>query len=290
MLFVAQYWSRDDNTVKESVMTDLNLEGVFLEVRDGIAFITINRPGVHNAMTSRMFDQMSDTLRKVDSDNRVRVVLIQGMGKSFMAGGDVKSFLENLAMTPEQRSNDMKTRAERAGRISVDIANLSRPVIVAARGYSVGAGLSIVAAADLAIVSDNAQFILAHVKLGMSPDGGASYFLPRQMGLKRSAEIAMLGSPISASEAQSMGLVNWVVPDAELEQRAKQLAIRIAAAPATAVIEIKKLLRASFDRELSEQVDAEIESMKKCACTLNFVEGLIAVRDKREPRFNASGD
>jgi 2-(1,2-epoxy-1,2-dihydrophenyl)acetyl-CoA isomerase len=183
----------------------------------------------------------------------------------------------------------MKARAARAGRISAAIARLPQAVIVAARGYSVGAGLSIVAAADLAIASENAQFVLAHINLGMSPDGGASFFLPRQVGLKRAKQIALLGDAISAQEASAMGLVNWVVPDAELDQRAQELAQRLAAAPAAAVAEIKALFGRTFEGDLDAQIAAENESLRNCALTPDFAEGLRALREKRKPRFGMGG-
>jgi len=262
--------------------------GIVTELRDGIAYVTINRPDARNAMTSAMFEEMIILLDRLQTDRSVRVLLLQGAGKTFIAGGDVKAFAAGLDMRPEDRAEDMKVRAARAGRICAAIARIPQPVIVAARGYAIGAGLSIIAAADLAIVSETTQFVLAHVNLGMSPDGAASFYLPRQVGLKRAKQIALLGDAMSADEALKMGLVNWVVPDVELDQRARDLATRLAAAPSTAVAEIKALFGKSFDRDLDEQIAAENESIKKCALTADFAEGLRAVQEKRKPRFGMS--
>jgi len=270
-------------------MADPVTGNVLMEVRDSIAFITVNRPDARNAMTSAMFEEMMLLLDRVQSDRDIRVVLMQGAGTSFIAGGDVKAFAAGLELSAEDRAEDMKRRAARAGRISAAIARLPQPVIVAVRGYAVGAGLSIVAAADLVIASENAQFVLAHISLGMSPDGAASFFLPRVVGLKRANQIALLGDAVSAREACAMGLINWVVPDEELDTRARQLVMRLVAAPAAAVAQIKRLFQSSFERDLDEQVIAENESLRQCALTDDFAEGLRAIKEKRKPRFGGVG-
>jgi 2-(1,2-epoxy-1,2-dihydrophenyl)acetyl-CoA isomerase len=266
---------------------NLNAE-IIAEIRGGIAYVTVNRPDARNAMTSGMFEELVAFLDQLRDDREVRVLLLQAAGNTFIAGGDVKAFAAGLEMTPEARAEDMRTRAQRAGRVCSAIARLPQAVVVAARGYAVGVGLSIISAADLAIVSDNVQFLLAHVSLGLSPDGAVSFFLPRQVGLKRAKQIALLGEAISAHEACAMGLVNWVVPDAELEGRAGALAVRLAAAPATAVAEIKSLLGTSFERDLAGQVAAEVRSLHRCALTPDFAEGLRAIREKRKAQFGGA--
>jgi 2-(1,2-epoxy-1,2-dihydrophenyl)acetyl-CoA isomerase len=255
------------------------------EIRGAIAYATVNRPAVRNAMTSEMFEQFTSFLDQIGNSREVRVLLLQATGKTFIAGGDVKAFAAGLEMTAQARAEDMRVRAERAGRICTAIRRVPQPVLVAARGHAVGAGLSILSAADLAIVADGTQFVLAHISLGLSPDGGASFFLPRQVGLKRAKQIALLGDAVSAQEALAMGLVNWVVPDAELEQRAEQLAQRLAATPAAAMAEIKALMGNSFERNLAGQLAAEVQSLHRCALTADYAEGLRATREKRKARF-----
>lgn len=258
---------------------------LILEIRDKIAFITINRPEARNAISSPIIHEILEFLDQVKSDDGVRTVLLQATGKSFIAGGDLKLFAAGLEMSPEDRAQDMKTRAARAGRLCAALATLPQPVVVAARGTTVGVGVSILCAADLAIVSDASQFRLSHVQLGLSPDGAATYYLPRQIGLKRANALALLGDAVSAREALAMGLVNWVVPDAELEEQAESLARRLAAAPATAVAEIKALFRSSFNRDLEGQIAAEAESLHRCAVTADYAEGLRAILEKRPARF-----
>lgn len=270
---------------KEAVSQDLAQDELILETREGIAYATINRPDARNAVSTPLINRLLAFLETIKADSNVHVLLLQAKGKSFIAGGDLKLFAAGLAMTDEERGEDMKQRAARAGRLCTALATLPQPVIVATRGPTVGVGVSIVCAADLAIASDTAQFRLSHVNLGLSPDGAATYFLPRQIGLKRTNEIAMLGGMISATEAHAMGLINQVVPDAELESRAEALARQLATGPAAALAEIKILVRASSGRDLPGQVAAETESLQKCALTPDYAEGLRAMLERRPAYF-----
>jgi 2-(1,2-epoxy-1,2-dihydrophenyl)acetyl-CoA isomerase len=193
-------------------------------------------------------------------------------------------------MSPEDRSADMKMRAAGAGGLSEIIRSLPQPVIVAARGHAVGLGASVVFAADLAMISDNIKIGLTHVTLGISPDGAGTFFLPRLVGAKRAAQIALLGEVMSADELLAMGLVNWVVPDDELEDRAMALARKLADGAPVAQQETKRLLAGSLDRDIEAQVAAEAESLGRCALTDDYAEGLRAILDRRSPRFGQQGN
>jgi 2-(1,2-epoxy-1,2-dihydrophenyl)acetyl-CoA isomerase len=259
-------------------------------VEGGVACATINRPEARNALALELRLELMAFLETLRTRDDVRVVLIQGAGKSFIAGGDIKVFARGLEMTPEDRSADMKVRAAGAGKLSEIIKTLPQPVIVAARGFAVGVGASVVFAADLAMVSDNAKVGLTHVTLGISPDGAGTFFLPRQVGMKRAAQIALLGEMMNADELLELGLVNWVVPDAELEDRAMALARKIAAGAPVAQQETKSLLQGALAREIDEQVTAEAESLARCALTDDYAEGLRAILGRRAPTFGQQGN
>jgi 2-(1,2-epoxy-1,2-dihydrophenyl)acetyl-CoA isomerase len=259
-------------------------------IADGVACATLNRPEARNALALELRLDLMAFLESVRTREDVRVVLIQGAGKSFIAGGDIKIFARGLEMSPQERSDDMKMRATGAGKLGEMLQSMPQPVIVAARGFAVGVGASVVFAADLAMVSDNLKVGLTHVTLGISPDGVGTWFLPRQVGLKRAAQIALLGEMMSAEELKDMGLVNWVVPDAELEERAMELARKIASGAPVAQQETKRLLQGALGRDISAHITAEAESLARCALTDDYAEGLSAILAKRAPRFGQQGN
>jgi len=259
-------------------------------IEDGVACATLNRPEARNALAIELRLDLIAFLESVRDRADVRVVLIQGAGKSFIAGGDIKAFALGLEMSPEDRSADMKKRAAGAGRLSALIKSLPQPVIVAARGFAVGVGASVVFAADLAMISDNTKIGLTHVTLGISPDGAGSFFLPRLVGMKRAAQIALMGEMMDAQELLATGLVNWVVPDAELEDSAMALARKLAEGAPVAQQETKRLLHGALDRDIDAQVAAEAESLARCALTDDYAEGLSAILARRAPRFGQKGN
>ena len=273
-----------------SLLNDAGEPRLLTSIADGIASATINRPEARNAMSSDVREALLAFLESLADNSDVRVVLIQAAGKTFVAGGDIKAFGEGLAMTPEQRSADMERRAAGAGRVNAVLASLPQPVIVAARGYAVGVGASLLFASDLAIVSETTKLGLTHVNLGINPDGAGTYFLPRQIGAKRAAQVALLGEMMDAAELLSLGLVNWVVPDDELDGRALALAQKLAAGAPVAQQETKRLLQASLGNDIDAQVAAEAQSLGRCALTDDYSEGLRAILDRRAPVFGKQGN
>lgn len=260
-------------------------EELTIVISGGVARATISRPHARNAITSDIILKLLDLLQRMRQDDSIRVLLLDAAGKNFIAGGDVKAFALGLEMTPPGRARDMEARAERAGRLCQAIAEAAQPVVVAARGHVVGVGMSILCAADLAILSHTARLTLSHVSLGISPDGGVSWSLPRQVGLKRAKQLAILGEQIDAGQALAMGLANWVVPDDELDAQATALVERIVGGARTAQIETKALVQSAATRDFSAQVSMEIAALGRCAATEDFAEGLRAITQKRSARF-----
>ena len=258
-------------------------------IENGVACATLNRPEARNALALELRLDLMAFLESLRTRTDVRVLLIQAAGKSFIAGGDIKVFARGLEMSPEDRSADMKMRATGAGRLSELIQTLPQPVIVAARGFAVSVGASVIFAADLAMVSENTKVGLTHVTLGISPDGAGTFLLPRLVGMKRAAQIALLGEMMDADELLGMGLVNWIVPDGELEDRAMALARKLADGAPVAQQETKRLLHGALAREIDGQVAAEAESLARCALTGDYAEGLRAILDRRAPRFGQQG-
>jgi len=274
----------------DQLLNDAGEPRLLTVIAGGIASATINRPEARNALSSDVRVALHHFLDDAAGNPAVRAVLIQATGRNFIAGGDVKAFGEGLKMTPGERAADMQARAAAAGRLNARIATMPQPVIVAARGFAVGVGASLLFAADLALVSETAKVGLTHVTLGISPDGAATHFLPRQAGLKRAMQVALLGDMMDAGQLLAMGLVNWVVPDDELEDRAMTLARRLASGAGLAQQETKRLLREAMSRGLDEQVAAEAESLGRCALENDYVEGLRSILERRTPRFGGKAD
>lgn len=260
---------------------------VLLNVADGVAVITLNRPTVMNALNNDLSARLLAALESCGTDNNVRVVVIRGAGDNFMAGGDVGYFYRNLQEHPDKAAFRpiVVAMVEKAQQLSRVIRALPKPVIAEVKGGCAGFGLSLVLACDLAIAADTSKFTLAYIHLGTTPDGGASFFLPRMVGQKRAAEIALLGDRFGAAEAERWGLINRVVPLAELEATVAKLAGRMAKGPAQAYARTKALLNATDDNSLEQQLSAETESFASSALTDDFAIGCAAFVEKKPASF-----
>jgi 2-(1,2-epoxy-1,2-dihydrophenyl)acetyl-CoA isomerase len=260
---------------------------VLVSVAQGVATITLNRPAVLNALNNALAEALLAALQGAAKDDAVRVIVITGAGDAFMAGGDVGYFHRKLAEYPNRAEFKpiIVEMIERAQNLARTIRNISKPVIASVHGGCAGFGLSLMLACDLAIAADNAKFTLAYIHLATTPDGGASFHLPRIVGQKRAAEIALLGDRFGAVEAERWGLINRVVPLAELEATIAKLAGRMAKGPALAYGRTKKLLNASDGNSLDEQLAAETESFALSALTEDFAAGVAAFVEKKPANF-----
>lgn len=258
---------------------------ILFERRAGAATVTLNRPQARNAITPEMVREFHEFLQDIESDSSVRCVLLKGAGEHFMAGGDVKSFAETTGLPPEERRRMFQARVEAVAPLLLTMQRMPQILITAVRGGCAGAGLSWVAASDLTIAARSSFFLLAQAKLGVSPDGSGTYWLPRTLSLKRAKEIALLADRFSAEDAQRWGMVNRVVEDDALDAAAEEWVSRLAAGPAAALGATKKLLNESLGNSYAAQLQREAESFAACAATPDFVEGLRAFIEKRDARF-----
>jgi 2-(1,2-epoxy-1,2-dihydrophenyl)acetyl-CoA isomerase len=247
--------------------------------RDGaVAHLRFSRPRALNAIDAAMAQRLLELADTLGADASVRAVVMSGEGRAFVAGGDLPS---------------MQARPDAIGREIIEplhqalqrLAALDAPVIAAVHGAVAGAGLSLMLAADLAIAAEGTMFKLAYLGIGASCDGGASFALPRVVGLRRALEIALLNESFDANEALRLGLVNRVVPAAQLEAAAAELAQRLAAGPTRAIGRVRRLMRQSFDASLTEQLDAERAAFEASTTDHDFDEGLRAFIAKRAPKF-----
>ncbi|MDX9706232.1 MAG: enoyl-CoA hydratase-related protein [Azospira sp.] len=260
-------------------------ETVLYEVHEHVARLTLNRPKSLNALNLDMIEALRLSTARAEVDPEVRAILVTGAGEHFMAGGDLKWFREQLALPPQERQPLLERCIAEAHQTPQQLRRCGKPVVVAVRGAVAGFGLSLMLAADLALAADDAYFTLAYCNIALSPDGGATWSLPRAVGMKRAAEIALLGDRFDAQQALAWGLVNRVVAAAELLPQAEKLAARLAAGPAEALASTKRLLNASFETTLTEQLHAEQRAFAACGVNPDFAEGLAAFFEKRPARF-----
>lgn len=248
-----------------------------VEVVDHVALVRFERPGVLNALDGELARALETACRALAEDSLVRVVVLSGNGKAFMAGGD----LHTLRAQPTEAVHELIPPVHQAVRLLVE---MPKPVIAAVHGAAAGAGMSLMLAADLAFAAEGTRFTFAYADIGTSCDGGMSWALPRVVGLRKAMEIALLGETIDALEAQRLGLVNRVIPSQGLADETLEVARRLARREPHALAHLKCLLRASSGRNLPDQLDAEYAAFLDCAARPEFVtaiDGFFAQRASR---------
>lgn len=255
-----------------------------VDIAGPLATLTLNRPEARNALSMEMRGLLNDALHQVEFDPTVRCVLIQGAGEHFMAGGDIKNFEETLSQTRGKdywmrRIHDIHT-------VLYSLRRMPKPVVASVSGAAAGAGVSLAAACDLVIASADAFFTLAYCHLGVSPDWGSSYHLPRALGIKRAMQMALLGERIDAQTMHDWGLVNFLVPQADLEAETQKLVKRLACGPTRAYGNTKALLYRSLESELESQAQAEAEAFADSASSHDFKVGVRSFIEKRKPEFS----
>lgn len=247
--------------------------------RDGaVATLRFNRPAALNAIDVPMARAFLAAVQDIAADRGVRAVLLSGAGKGFMAGGD----LAVLSADPQRGAAELIGPLHEALTV---LDALDAPVVAQVHGVAAGAGLSLMLQADFVLAAAGTRFNLAYASIGASCDVGGSWALPRWVGLRRALEIALLGDTLDAATAERIGLINRVVPAADLESEALALAHRLAGGPTVALGHLRRLLRASQGRDLATQLDAEAAAFQACAATDDFRLGLDAFRDRKPPAF-----
>lgn len=258
----------------------MNTEPALLVGRDGaVATLTFNRPAALNAIDVPMAQAFLAAVRDIAADKSVRAVLMSGAGKGFMAGGD-------LALLRADPQGGAKALIGPLHEALVVLAGLDAPVVAQVHGVAAGAGLSLMLQADFVLAAEGTRFNLAYVNIGASCDVGASWALPRWVGLRHALEIAMLGDMLEVHQAERYGLVNRVLPAEGLADAAMAMAHRLAGGPTVALGQLRRLMRGSFDRTLADQLDAESAAFQVCAATEDFRTGVDAFFERARPHFN----
>ena len=256
-------------------------ETILVAKADGVATITLNRPQVLNALSALSFREISLALEDMQADTEIRSIVLTGAGNAFSAGGDIKEMSSN----PANESMPFRDFMLTVRKTILDLHHLEKPVIAAVNGLAYGAGFSLALACDVILASEQASFCQVFVRIGLVPDGGSTFFLPRIIGTARAFPLVLSGEPISAHEAQSLGLISKVVPVERLGEETMAVARKLAQGPTRAMGLTKKLIYGGLEKSLAEQLDEEASYQALCRMTQDHKEGLQAFQEKRIPRF-----
>ncbi|MAM65671.1 MAG: enoyl-CoA hydratase [Chloroflexi bacterium] len=254
--------------------------------QDNVGIITLNRPEARNALSPAMFAELGQAVLECQSTD-VRAVIITGSGGSFCAGADVKDFVNELETGgPEGLQEHLRVLANTFHRdVVLAIRRLDKPVIASVNGIAAGGGFSLALACDLRVASDNARFLMAYAGIGATADGGSTYLLPRIVGSARAMELYLADQPTTAQRALELGLVNQVIPAADLDRSTLELASRLAQGPTVAYGRVKAMFDDSWDASMATQLDSETAFISGITLTADFQEGIKAFTEKRGPRF-----
>ncbi len=254
-------------------------DGLRVEIDGPVATLTLDRPEALNALTVPMKVALREALKRIATDRSVRAVILTGAGRAFCAGQDLAEREQ-----PDAAPLDVEVR-ERYNPIIRALRSMDQPVIAAINGVAAGAGASLAFACDIRIAAEGARFVLAFGRIGLVPDSGATWFLPRLVGPARAAEMALVGDPVDAEEALRSGLVSKVVPGEELLAEARAMADRIAANAPLAVALTKHAMDRAATIDLDEALEGEAKLQGIAGATADHAEGRAAFREKRTPRF-----
>lgn len=250
-----------------------------LETADGVATLTLDRPDALNSLTVGLKHELLGAFATIAADPTIRAVVLTGAGRAFCAGQDLRERLEPDAAP---LADEIRLRYNPLIRAMRD---LPKPIVAAVNGIAAGAGASLAFACDVRIAAEGASFLLAFGRVGLVPDSGATWLLPRLVGGAKAAELALLGEPLSAAGAERFGLVARVVPVAEVVAEAQAVATRLAAGAPRALALTKAALDRSWTNAFADQLELEADLQREAGATADHAEGIAAFLEKRPPRF-----
>ena len=261
----------------------MDLETVGYRVEAGVAHLTLDRPEAGNAISLQVARDLMEATMACSEDRSVRAVLLTGAGKTFCVGGDLSSFSGQADLPLHLREVTTYLHAAVSR-----LARLDAPLVVAVQGSAAGAGMSLALGADILLLGASARLVMAYTRVGLSPDGSGTWFLPRLVGLRRALDLTLTNQVVTADDAVAWGLASRVVADDELAAEATQLATELASGPTAAFGAAKRLLRESLGTSLETQLELETNALCANAGTADGREGIQAFLDKRAPRFTGA--
>jgi enoyl-CoA hydratase/carnithine racemase len=259
---------------------------IVLESRQGsVLTLTMNRPERLNALNPELAGALLQSIRRAGADDSIRCVLLMGAGRAFCAGGDIGLLTD---ARKRKAAHELESLLRNGHELVLALCDLPQPVVAAVNGAAAGGGMNLALACDVLVAAENAMFGQSFAKIGLFPDFGGTYSLPRLIGPARAAELMITGDLISAADALRMGIVNRVVPPGNLAEDARAMAEHLAAAPPLTARAVKRALRGANREELARALDFEARQQAECFLSEDCLEGLAAFAEKRKPHFKGS--
>jgi 2-(1,2-epoxy-1,2-dihydrophenyl)acetyl-CoA isomerase len=260
-------------------MTATATNQVLTDATEGVLTITLNQPARFNALSNAMLAELGDVLRSAERDPAVRALVLTGAGQGFSSGADISEF----DLTDGMDAGEHLRR--RLNPLVLRLRGMEKPVLAAINGVAAGAGLSLALACDLRFAAESARFVVAFVKIGLVPDAGLLYFLPRLVGPAKTLELSWTGDSIGAQEAYDLGMVNQVLPDLDVLPRTQALAARLTHGPAKTLALTKRAVNQTHELPLDRVLELEATYQSIASRDPNFAEGVAAFKAKRPPTF-----
>lgn len=257
------------------------MQTLSVEINDAVATIAFNRPEAMNTYNHVMAKELLEATEQIKADATIRAVVLRGNGALFMAGGDIQFFAEHLDDMP----SGVPEIIQQLTATIVNLQTMPKPVLAVVHGSVAGVGMSFMAAADLVLAAENTVFTLAYSGIGITPDGGASYFLPRLVGTKIAMEMILLGERFSSQDALQHGLINWSCPVDDLWEMADKRIKTLSQGPTQVYARAKKLIVDSWQNTLEEQCQAELDAFAACSAEPDFRQGVTAFIQRQPPTF-----
>lgn len=261
----------------------MSSNSIELNIENKVAYIKLNRPDVFNSFNREMALSLQNVLDNCANDENVRAIVLTGNGKAFCAGQDLKE-----VTSPELNPGFRKILEEHYNPIIQKIRNIEKPIIAAVNGVAAGAGANIALACDIVVASELASFIQAFSKIGLIPDSGGTFFLPRLIGFQKASALMMLGDKVSALEALNMGMIYKIFPVGIFDEEVKSLAENLAQMPTKAIGLTKRLLNQSITNNLEQQLALESDLQIEASSSYDYNEGVTAFVEKRKPEFKGN--